>query len=57
MDINGLAGSEDGLSKIVEIIDSSSNGYGMEISYAKAKIMTTNGNYIIYIIYIFTRSN
>ena len=40
-DINGLAGGEEELAKLVERLDQSSTAYGMEISAEKTKLMTT----------------
>ena len=41
-DINGLAGEEEELAKIVERLDKASTAYGMEISAEKTKLMTNN---------------
>ena len=41
-DIDGLAGSEQELSNLVECLDKSAAAYGMEISAAKTKLMTNN---------------
>ena len=39
-DIDGLAGEEEKLAKLVELLDKSSTAYGMEISAEKTKQMT-----------------
>ena len=39
-DINGLAGGEEELAKLVERLDQSSTAYGMEISAEKTKLIT-----------------
>ena len=41
-DIDGLAGEEEELAKLVEHLDKASTGYGMEISAEKTKLMTNN---------------
>ena len=41
-DIDGLAGEEEELAKLVERLDQSSTAYGMEISAEKTKLMTNN---------------
>ncbi len=43
-DIDGLAGREDELAKLVERLDRTSTAYGMEISAEKTKLMTNNTN-------------
>ena len=40
-DIDGLAGDEEELATLVERLDKASTAYGMEISAAKTKLMTT----------------
>ena len=40
--IDGLAGEEEELAKLVECLDKASTAYGMEISAEKAKLMTNN---------------
>ena len=40
-EINGLAGVEEELAKLVERLDKASTAYGMEISADKTKLMTT----------------
>ena len=40
-DIDGLAGEEEDLAKLVERHDKASTAYGMEISTEKTKLMTT----------------
>ena len=40
-DINGIAGEEEELAKLVECLDKASTAYGMEISAEKTKLMTT----------------
>ena len=40
-DIDGLAGEEEELAKLVECLDKASAAYGMEISAEKTKLMTT----------------
>ena len=39
-DIDGLAGEEEELAKLVERLDKASTAYGMEISAEKTKLMT-----------------
>ena len=41
-DINGLAGEEEELAKLVERLDKASTADGMEISAGKTKLMTNN---------------
>ena len=41
-DIDGLAGEDEGLAKLVERLDKASTAYGMEISAEKTKLMTNN---------------
>ena len=41
-DIDGLAGEEEELEKLVECLDKASAAYGMEISAKKTKLMTNN---------------
>uniref|UniRef100_UPI003AF73350 hypothetical protein n=1 Tax=Thiolapillus sp. TaxID=2017437 RepID=UPI003AF73350 len=41
-DIDGLAGEEEELAKLVERLDKTSTAYGMEISAEKTKLMTNN---------------
>ena len=41
-DIDGLAGEEEELAKLVECLDKASTAYGMEISAEKTKLMTNN---------------
>ena len=41
-DINGLAGEEEELAKLVERLDKVSTAYSMEISAEKTKLMTNN---------------
>ena len=41
-DIDGLAGEEEELVKLVERLDKASTAYGMEISAEKTKLMTDN---------------
>ena len=41
-DIDGLAGEEQELAKLVERLDKASTAYGMEISAMKTKLMTNN---------------
>ena len=41
-DINGLAGEEEELAKLVDRLDKASVPYGMEISAVKTKLMTNN---------------
>ena len=45
-DIDGLAGEEEELAKLVECLDKASTAYGMEISAEKAKLMTYNAFYL-----------
>ena len=40
--IDGLAGEEEELAKLVERLDKASTAYGMEISDEKTKLMTNN---------------
>ena len=40
-DIDGLAGEEEELSKLVERLDKASTAYGKEINVEKTKLMTT----------------
>ena len=40
--IDGLAGEEEELAKLVERLDKASTAYGMEISAEKTKLMTNN---------------
>ena len=40
--IDGLAGEEEELAKLVECLDKASTAYGMEISAEKTKLMTNN---------------
>ena len=40
-DIDGLAGEEEELAKLVERLDKAPTAYGMEISAEKTKLMTT----------------
>ena len=40
--IDGAAGEEEELAKLVEHLDKASTAYGMEISAAKTKLMTNN---------------
>ena len=40
-DIDGLAGEEEELAKLVEHLDKASTAYGMEISAEKTNLMTT----------------
>ena len=40
-DIDGSAGEEEELAKLVERLDKASTAYGMEISAEKIKLMTT----------------
>ena len=39
-DIDGLAGEEEELAKLVECLDKASTAYGMEISAEKTRLMT-----------------
>ena len=41
-DIDGLAGEEEELAKLVECLDKASTAYGMEISAEKTNLMTSN---------------
>ena len=41
-DIDGLAGEEEELAKLVQHLDKASTAYGMEISAKKTKLMTNN---------------
>ena len=41
-DIDGLAGEEEELAKLVERLDKDSTAYGMDISAEKTKLMTNN---------------
>ena len=41
-DIDGLAGEEEELAKLVECLNKASTAYGMEISAVKTKLMTKN---------------
>ena len=41
-DIDGLAGEEEELAKLVECLDNASTAYGMEISAEKTKLITNN---------------
>ena len=41
-DIDGLAGEEEELAKLVERLDKVSTAYGIEISAEKTKLMTNN---------------
>ena len=41
-DIDGLAGEEEEVAKLVERLDKASTAYGMEISAGKIKLMTNN---------------
>ena len=41
-DIDGLAGEEEELSKLVERLDKASTAYGTDISAEKTKLMTNN---------------
>ena len=41
-DIDGLAGEEEELAKLVERLDKAFTAYGMEISAEKTKLMTNN---------------
>ena len=41
-DIDGLAGEEEDLVKLVECLDKASTAYGMEINAEKTKLMTNN---------------
>ena len=41
-DVDGLAGEEEELTKLVECLDKASTAYGMEISAEKTKLVTNN---------------
>ena len=41
-DIDGFAGEEEELAKLVECLDKASTAYGMEISAEKTKLMANN---------------
>ena len=41
-DIDGLAGEEEEVAKLVECLDKASTAYGMEISAEKTKLITNN---------------
>ena len=41
-DVDGLAGEEEELAKLVECLDKASTAYGMEISAEKTRLMTNN---------------
>ena len=41
-DIDGLAGEQEEMAKLVECLDKTSTAYGMEISAEKTKLMTNN---------------
>ena len=43
-DIDGLAGEEEDLAKLVERLDKASTSYGVEISAEKTKLMTNNSS-------------
>ena len=43
-DINGLAGKEEELAKLVECLDKASTAYGMEVTAEKTKLVTNNTN-------------
>ena len=43
-DIDGLAGEEEELAKLVKCLDKAYTTYGMEIRAQKAKLMTNNTN-------------
>ena len=45
-DIDGLAGVEEELAKLVECLDIASTAYDMEISVEKTKLMTNNTSVI-----------
>ena len=45
-DIDGLAGEEEELAKLVECLDIASTAYDMEISVEKTKLMTNNTSVI-----------
>ena len=42
VDINGLAGEEEELAKLVERLDKASTAYGKDVSAEKTKLMTNN---------------
>ena len=44
-DIDGFAGEEEELAKLVQRLDKVSTAYGMEISAEKTKLMTNNTTY------------
>ena len=46
-DINGLAGEEEKLAKLVQHLNKASTAYGMEISAEKTKLMTNSTGGII----------
>ena len=48
-DIDGLAGEEEEMAKLVECLDKASAAYGMEISAEKTKLMTNNTLSLIHI--------
>ena len=41
-DIDGLAGEEEEMAKLIERLDKASTAYGMEVSAEKTKLMTNN---------------
>ena len=43
-DIEGLAGEEEEIAKLIERLDKASTAYGMENSAEKTKLMTNNTN-------------
>ena len=43
-DIDGLAGEEEELAKLVECLNKASTAYGIEISAKKTKLMTNNNS-------------
>ena len=43
-DIDGIAGEEEKLEKLVERLDKASTAYGMEISAEKTKLTTNNNS-------------
>ena len=45
-DIDGFAGEEEELAKLVQHLDKASTAYDMEISVEKTKLMTTNTSVI-----------
>ena len=47
-DIDGLAGEEEELAKLVERLDKASTAYGMEISAEKTKLTTNNTSAVSY---------